>query len=208
VTQVTQGGLLTSIYSCQTIYHAPVTQVTQGGLLTLMSVVLPVSPVSPVHDILFGSCILKSVVLPVSPVSPVHDILFGSCILKSVVLPVSPVSPDLLYTIYYSTVGILSNKLLFFNNVSVSWRHALTSIYSCQGIYHAPVTQVTQGGLLTSIYDILFGSCILKSVVLHVSPVSPVHDILFGSCILKSVVLPVSLVSPENYWLQYTLPRI
>jgi hypothetical protein len=43
---------------------------------------------------------------------------------------------DLLYTIYYSTVGILSNKLLFFNNVSVSWRHALTSIYSCQAIYH------------------------------------------------------------------------
>jgi hypothetical protein len=90
------------------------------GSCILKSVVFPVSPVSPVHDILFGSCILKSVVLHVSPVSPVHDILFGSCILKSVVLPVSPVSP-------------------------VPQGGLLTSIYSCQTIYHAPVTQVTHG---------------------------------------------------------------
>jgi hypothetical protein len=34
----------------------------------------------------------------------------------------------------------------------------------------------------------LFVSCILKSVVLSVSHVSPVHDILFDSCLLKSVV--------------------
>jgi hypothetical protein len=70
----------------------------------------------------------------------------------------------------------------------------------CETIYHAPVTQVPQGGLcilksvvlpvspVSPVHDILCGSCILKSVVLPVSPVSPVHDILFGSCILKSVV--------------------
>jgi hypothetical protein len=48
---------------------------------------------------------------------------------------------------------------------------------------------------VSPVHDILFGSCILKSVAL---PVSPVHDISFGSCILKSVVLPVSPVSPVH----------